>query len=42
MAGSRQFGRDEELAGAAMLQGLQIAGLPVPPYTDDEGFGVAR
>jgi tRNA 2-thiouridine synthesizing protein E len=25
-----------------VLQGLQIAGLPVPPYTEDEGFGVAR
>jgi len=25
-----------------VLQGLQIAGLPVPPHTEDEGFGVAR
>ncbi|MBK5969134.1 MULTISPECIES: TusE/DsrC/DsvC family sulfur relay protein [Thiorhodovibrio] len=25
-----------------VLQGLQIAGLPIPPYTQDEGFGVAR
>lgn len=25
-----------------VLQGMQIAGLPVPPYTEDEGFGVAR
>jgi TusE/DsrC/DsvC family sulfur relay protein len=23
-------------------QGMQIAGLPVPPYTEDEGFGTAR
>ncbi|WPL16471.1 Sulfurtransferase TusE [Thiorhodovibrio winogradskyi] len=25
-----------------VLQGLTIAGLPIPPYTQDEGFGVAR
>jgi tRNA 2-thiouridine synthesizing protein E len=25
-----------------VLQGMQIAGLQVPPYTEDEGFGTAR
>ncbi|WP_295886223.1 TusE/DsrC/DsvC family sulfur relay protein [uncultured Thiohalocapsa sp.] len=25
-----------------VLQGMQIAGLPVPPHTEDEGFGTAR
>lgn len=25
-----------------VFQGLQIAGLPVPAYTEDAGFGVAR
>lgn len=25
-----------------VLQGMQIAGLPAPPHTEDEGFGTAR
>jgi len=25
-----------------VAQGMRIAGLPVPPYTEDEGFGVSR
>lgn len=25
-----------------VAQGMRIAGLPVPPYTEDEGFGTSR
>lgn len=25
-----------------VAQGMRIAGLPVPPYTEDEGFGISR
>jgi tRNA 2-thiouridine synthesizing protein E len=25
-----------------VAQGMRIAGLPIPPYTEDEGFGVSR
>ncbi|MGD2056591.1 MAG: TusE/DsrC/DsvC family sulfur relay protein [Gammaproteobacteria bacterium] len=25
-----------------VAQGMRIAGLPVPPYTRDEGFGISR
>ena len=25
-----------------VAQGMRIAGLPVPPHTEDEGFGISR